>query len=611
MPTPRKPSRAAIPCNPFRFIRYVSRDLRVVAVSAIAFVLLATALGSAAQYTIKLLIDATQQTLADPHASYSRIWLWGLMYPAVVFVRNWCWRGSGFCGMRWLTGAESNTYRVLFAHLTGHSASFFQSRFAGALSNKISNAASGVLQLLATSLWQFLPLLAGFVTNAVIAYLAHPLIAAIFIGWVIVLVGINALLMGRLSRLSIATAEASSDLKGKIVDTSTNISAVQQFAQVLYEQSFVSGFIDGYRRKHLKSWRAGEWVLVLNNVLVISFIVSIVGSALYLMQRQQITVGTVAMIIALVGGMEFSLTFISMIGNQAIRFHGQIREGLDELLLPHEIVDHPNAVPLASGAGAIDFRSVSFSYGAKPVFTGFSLAIPAGQKLGLVGPSGAGKSTFVSLLLRQYEVTQGAIAIDGQDIRRVTQESLRRAVALVPQDVSLFHRTIADNIRYGRLDAADDEVREAAKLAQADQFIRELPDGYATHVGERGVRLSGGQRQRVAIARAFLKNAPILVLDEATSSLDSESEGEIQLALARLFQGRTVIAIAHRLSTLKAMDRLIILDNGWVVEDGPHHELLARGGLYAQLWSRQVEGFIGGGDRETQEALPDAVGGER
>jgi ABC-type multidrug transport system fused ATPase/permease subunit len=291
--------------------------------------------------------------------------------------------------------------------------------------------------------------------------------------------------------------------------------------------------------------------------------------------------------------LEQRMFFLGQNLTQAVSWHGQVSEGLEELLLPHEIKDRPGAAPLVVSRGAIAFRALSFSHRDARVFGGdFDLEVAGGEKVGLVGHSGAGKSTLVSLLLRQYDLGGGTIAIDGQAVAGVTLESLRRAIALVPQTTSLFHRSIRENIRYGRLGASDAEVEAAARLAEADAFVRGLPRGYDTMVGERGVKLSGGQRQRIAIARALLRNAPILLLDEATSALDSESEAAIQRALVGLMRDKTVIAIAHRLSTLRAMDRLVVLEQGRIVEDGSHEELVRRGGVYASLWNSQVSGFI-------------------
>jgi ABC-type multidrug transport system fused ATPase/permease subunit len=314
---------------------------------------------------------------------------------------------------------------------------------------------------------------------------------------------------------------------------------------------------------------------------------------MWLISRGEISVGSLVMIIMVVINLEQRMFFLGQNMTQAVSSYGQVNEGLKELLEPHEIVDKPNAKPLVVRDASIEFKAIDFAYRGKRVFRGdFNLAIRGGEKVGLVGHSGAGKSTLVSLLLRRFELDGGEILIDGQSIADITLDSLRKSVAFVPQSTSLFHRPIVENIRYGRLDASDNEVIAAAELAQADDFIRELPEGYQTKVGERGVMLSGGQRQRISVARAVLRNAPILLLDEATSALDSVSEAAIQEALVGLMRNKTVIAIAHRLSTLRAMDRLVIIEDGRIVEDGTHEELIARRGVYASLWNSQVSGFI-------------------
>ena len=278
--------------------------------------------------------------------------------------------------------------------------------------------------------------------------------------------------------------------------------------------------------------------------------------------------------------------------NRVSETWGEIQESLEEIIEPHEIVDAPAAEELALTDGTIEFREMSFSYESGDVFKALTLTIPGGQRVGLVGKSGSGKSTLMRLILHHHDVHSGSILIDDTDIATVTQESLRDAIGVVPQEPLLFHRTIAENIEYGKPGASQSEIVNAAHLANAHEFIDRLPDGYDSLVGERGVKLSGGERQRIAIARAILKNAPILLLDEATSALDSESEVEIQKALHTLMEGKTVIAIAHRLSTLREMDRLLVLDQGSIVEDGTHDELIEQGGIYAELWAHQAGGFL-------------------
>jgi len=309
-------------------------------------------------------------------------------------------------------------------------------------------------------------------------------------------------------------------------------------------------------------------------------------------QAGLVTAGDLVLMLAILATITGTLTRLGRAFNQTAKAYGKMSEGLSELIQEHEILDVKNAQTLRTDGGGVAWQDVDFNFGENAVFDNFNLSLEPGQRVGLVGASGAGKTTFVSLLLRQHDIHGGAITIDGQNIAEVTQDSLRQAIAVVPQEPLLFHRTIRENIAYGKPDATDDEIMVVAKKAQAHGFISELLEGYETLVGERGVKLSGGQKQRVAIARAMLKDAPILVLDEATSALDSESEVAIQTALHELMEGKTVVAIAHRLSTLREMDRIIVLDKGVVVEDGTHDELTKAGGIYQSLWEHQAGGFL-------------------
>jgi ATP-binding cassette subfamily B protein len=424
-------------------------------------------------------------------------------------------------------------------------------------------------------------------------YLAHPYFALALLAWMAIYIPANVFFVTRLHKLSFAYAESSSHLKGKMVDSTSNVDTVQYTGSVEYEKVHIGKQIGHQRVTHLKEWWWSEWVLVTNGILLGVFILSMFAFGMWLIEAGEISVGSLVMVIMIVLALEQRMFFLGQSMTQAVSFYGQVSEGLKELLEPHEIVDRTDAQPLKVTKAAIEFRDLDFSYRGKRVFKGdFNLRIEGGEKVGLVGHSGAGKSTLVSLLLRRFQLHGGSIEIDGQGVDDITLGSLRRAIAFVPQSTSLFHRSIVENIRYGRLDASDEEVVEAAKLAQADSFIQELPESYDTKVGERGVMLSGGQRQRISVARAVLRNAPILLLDEATSALDSVSEAAIQEALVGLMRDKTVIAIAHRLSTLRAMDRIVIVENGRIVEDGSHDELVNLGGVYASLWNSQVSGFI-------------------
>ena len=307
----------------------------------------------------------------------------------------------------------------------------------------------------------------------------------------------------------------------------------------------------------------------------------------------KVTTAEFIFVLALISGLAQRLVFIGRVMTNWARIMGEAEEGLNEIIVSHEIIDKVDAPVLEVKDGQIVWQNVTFTYGQNTVFQDFMLTIPSGQRVGLVGSSGAGKTTFMSLLLRQHELTTGGILIDGQNISQVTQNSLRQAISVVPQEPALFHRSIRENIAYGKPQASLEEVMAVAKKAQAHDFIMSLELGYDTMVGERGVKLSGGQKQRIAIARAMLKNAPILILDEATSALDSESEVEIQKALHHLMVGKTVIAIAHRLSTLREMDRIIVLETGKIIEDGTHETLKNYGGVYQRLWEHQAGGFVG------------------
>jgi ATP-binding cassette subfamily B protein len=582
----------AIPSTPIPFALAVSRPHARWAIAAVAAVLVATAASRLMTYTLKLLTDAAI-AFGEGRGDLAEIWRWALAFPGVYLVNELVWRTSGFCGMRWITGAVAEASERLFGHLSDHSATYFADRLAGALVNKIANATTGTERLLAQGLWQFLPWIVGLAADLWLTYLAHPWFALGLAGWMVVYIPVNVFCVSKLHRLSFAYAEASSRLRGTMVDTTANIDIVQHTGETAFERRHVGESIGYQRVSHLREWWWSEWLLVANGLLLAVFMVAMFGIGMRLITQGRISVGSLVMVVTVVIALEQRMFFLGQSLTQAVSYHGQVSEGLAEVLQPHEITDRPNASPLVMGAARIRFEALDFSYRNARVFAGdFDLEIPGGEKVGLVGHSGAGKSTLVSLLLRQFELDGGRILIDGQSVSDITLESLRHAVALVPQSTSLFHRSIIENIRYGRRAASDEEVMEAARLAEADEFVRRLPEGYDTKVGERGVKLSGGQRQRIAIARALLRRAPILLLDEATSALDSESEAAIQHALVGLMHGKTVIAIAHRLSTLRAMDRIVVIEQGRIVEDGDHEELVRRGGVYASLWNSQVSGFI-------------------
>jgi len=421
----------------------------------------------------------------------------------------------------------------------------------------------------------------------------------------------------RLARVAQEQADARSLMTGRITDAYTNIATVKLFSHARREAGYARTAMEEFLGTVHRQMRMVSGFEIVNHVLSMALVASTTGLALWLWTKGQVGAGAVAAAAA----MALRLNGIShwIMWEMASLFEhiGTVQDGINTLAKPHRVVDRPQAQPLAVSRGEIRFEAVDFHYGrsadaqAPRIIEQLSLTIRPGEKIGLVGRSGAGKSTIVNLLLRFYDIEAGRILIDGQDIAAVTQDSLRAQVGMVTQDTSLLHRSVRDNILYGRPDAGDAQMVAAAQRAEAHEFIQGLTDpkgrqGYDAHVGERGVKLSGGQRQRIAIARVMLKDAPILLLDEATSALDSEVEAAIQASLYRLMEGKTVVAIAHRLSTIAAMDRLIVLDRGRIVEEGDHRSLLARGGIYARLWAHQSGGFLGEDVGDEDEA-PEAV----
>ncbi|WP_280154936.1 ABC transporter ATP-binding protein [Piscinibacter sp. XHJ-5] len=488
-----------------------------------------------------------------------------------------------------------NFHRLLLSQSLG----FYQDEFAGRIATKVMQTALAVretwmivAELLVFVIIYFVTLLA--VLGNFDAWMLLP-----FVGWLALYVAALWFFVPRLGRVAQQQADARSLMTGRITDAYTNIATVKLFSHAGREAGYARGAMQEFLTTVHAQMRMVTGFEIVNHALSMGLILSTAGLALWLWTRGQAGVGAVAAATA----MALRLNGIShwVMWEMASLFEhiGTVQDGINTLSRSLHVTDIPGAKPLTVRRGEIRFERVSFSYGGeRSVIDDLSLAIRPGEKIGLVGPSGAGKSTVVNLLLRFYDVQGGRVLIDGQDVSQVTQDSLRAQVGMVTQDTSLLHRSVRENLLYGRPDATEAQMAAAARRAEAHEFIEGLADpkgrrGYDAHVGERGVKLSGGQRQRIAIARVMLKDAPILVLDEATSALDSEVEAAIQESLYRLMEGKTVVAIAHRLSTIAAMDRLIVMDKGRIVEEGDHRTLLARRGLYARLWAHQSGGFLG------------------
>jgi ATP-binding cassette subfamily B protein len=562
----------------FRYIRLRPWSHAIILIA----VLSAVACSVGTQYGVKFLVD----TLS--HGPNGAVWTAFVVLGGLIAADNLLWRVASWIANGAFVGVTGDLRRDLFRHLMGHSPSYFADRMPGMLTSRITATSNAVFTAENMFIWNVLPpCVATVAAIALVCTISVPMAGALaLVAGVMVIVMFRFAAAGRPLHHDFARKAAAVD--GEMVDVVSNMPLVRAFGGFLREHRRFDTTVDREMTARRKSLLYLEKLRIFHAAVTIVLTLGLVAWAILLWQEGAATTGDVVLACTLALSVLSATRDLAVALVDITQHIARLAEAVATLLVPHDLRDHPEAEPLVRRGASVKFERVDFGYAdGRPIFEDFSLLLRPGERVGLVGHSGGGKSTLFALLQRFHDVQGGRILLDGQDIARVTQESLREAIGVVPQDISMFHRTVMDNIRYGRPEATDDEVLEAAFAARCD-FIEELPQGTRTIVGERGVKLSGGQRQRIAIARAFLKDAPLLLLDEATSALDSDSEEAIREALARLMKGRTVIAIAHRLSTVRNFDRIVVLQAGRVVQDGPPDHLMRGDGLYRQLVQREM-----------------------
>ncbi|MDA0782448.1 MAG: ABC transporter ATP-binding protein [Proteobacteria bacterium] len=545
-------------------------------------------LTSATPYTLKLLIDKLAGVSNLPldamqlFAIYMALWIWQACNHRLV---DWIW-------LRMLPNIRRDIINSMYGYLSGHSYNFFQNNFAGSLQNKISDITGGSVSILRKIDDGFAQVVGLIIAFSAMLFV-HPSFAFLLFGWAVAFLSVGFFFSKKIHKLSHDFSSSRTSMIGKIVDGISNMIIVRSFARRSFEHKYLDKAVNDTVEKDRKVQRSILFMHIGFDITILTMIGLMVWNLIYLHGTGDVTIGDFAFIMMLVVNIFMALWWLV---SQLVEFAeelGKCSQALTIITTAHEIVDVSDAKQLSVTEGQIKFDNVTFHYNKDTnVFENKDVAIEAGQKVGLIGFSGSGKTTFVNLILRFFDVESGKIMIDGQNITEVTQDSLRENISMIPQDTSLFHRSLMDNIRYGKIDASDEEVIEASKQAHCHEFIEKLPERYEALVGERGIKLSGGQRQRIAIARAMLKDAPILILDEATSALDSVTEKHIQESLHSLMKGRTTIVIAHRLSTLSEMDRILVFDKGHIIEDGSHEKLLKNKGHYARMWKMQAGGFL-------------------
>lgn len=575
----------------FPFMWYFLKEHKTIVFTVIFLSTIAGFWGPFNSVLIKQLMDLLPNT--NNHNLSLLVFPASLIIINFIVFDNFTWRSINYIWAKYVPIIQNKIISVMMDYALSHSHEFYQNSLSGKISKQITNLSDGIIEIITFKLTNFLRgsslLLAAFAAS----YYVNPIFCFILIAWFIVFATLSIFMSKKILALADRLAEKETVIVGELVDSLSNNSNVRIFGRKIYEIQRITPFFDKFTKSYYSLNVYSITLYCIQGTLIAIMMSFSVFFLIYLYGKSLVTIGDFALILGLsmeTGHMTWFLMSELDCFNKAA---GKCKQSLIALVVPLEIQDKPNSQTLNCIRGKITFDKVTFNYkGADGLFENKSIEIKSGEKVGLVGYSGSGKSTFVNLLLRLYDINNGSILIDDQDIRNVTQDSLRQNISMIPQEPSLFNRSLMENIRYGKINASDEEVIIAAKKAHAHDFIMSLPQGYASLVGERGIKLSGGQKQRIAIARAVLKNAPILILDEATSQLDSVTENLIQDSLYELMQNKTTIVIAHRLSTLLHMDRILVFDKGRIIEDGSHNNLLNKNGLYKKLWNAQVGGFL-------------------
>jgi ATP-binding cassette subfamily B protein len=579
--------RNAMPKNLTAFIWYFMRRH----MAAVIGFLIITVIGSLeialSPYVLKIIIDTATQTAENSKAFLNAVTYFAVFYVLLTFIHNIAMRAYHYICLKLFPKLRTEISIALFDHLTEHSVSYFQRNFSGDLANKVQNVSDSVESIIQNINRYVVANVVTLSISLILLATVHVFFAVVLLLWGIAYVLNGYAMAKKTARIAHQFSHSNSFLTGQLVDSISNILSAKIFSNVSFEKGRIDEAVNTVGDQDKLLQKQVMWTDFYQNIIFTALIACLMAGLIYGRVHGLITVGDFAFILSLSITIAMMVNGLTKVMPNLAMDIGKCQQALNTIIVPYDILDIKNTPPIDMTGGEINFKEVNFSYDKNPLFQNFNLKIPAKQKVGLVGFSGAGKTTLINLLFRLYEIQQGEIAIDGQNINAVNRDSLIKNIALIPQHPELFHRSLMDNIRYGDTTASDEAVYRAAKLAQCHEFISRLPEGYQAMVGEKGIKLSGGQRQRIAIARAILKDAPILILDEATSALDSATEREIQDALRVVMADKTVIVIAHRLSTILAMDRILFFDAGKIVEDGSPGELREENGHFSTLLEMQ------------------------